>query len=70
MQDLEEASNYERGLERLDMESRGIVQRLQVLDGGHWAPAGRSANVPYCFIMIFRCPLSHQEGEGYTSTTN
>ena len=41
VQDLEEASDYERGLERLDTESIGIVQKLQVLGGGHQAPAGK-----------------------------
>ena len=34
VQDLEEASDYERGLGRLDAEGRCIVQRLQVLGGG------------------------------------
>ena len=61
VQDLEEASNDERGLERLDMESRGIVQKLQVLGGGHQAPVGKKLNIPYFFIMIFRCPLSHKQ---------
>ena len=37
VQDLEEASDYERILERLDEESRGIVQKLQILGGGHSA---------------------------------
>ena len=34
VQDLEEASDYERGLGRLDAEGRGIVQKLQVLGHG------------------------------------
>ena len=38
VQDLEEASDYERGLGRLDAEGRGIVQRLQVLGGGQRWP--------------------------------
>ena len=39
VQDLEEASDYEKGLGRLDAEGRGIVQRLQVLVGGQRWPS-------------------------------
>ena len=41
VQDLEEASDYEKGLGRLDAEGRGIVQRLQVLGGGHRTAVGK-----------------------------
>ena len=41
VQDLEEASDYERGLGRLDAEGRGIVQKLQVLGHGQSAAVGK-----------------------------
>ena len=41
VQDLEEASDYKRGLGRLDAEGRGIVQKLQVLGGGQSAAIGK-----------------------------
>ncbi|KAF8268944.1 hypothetical protein EI94DRAFT_1726481 [Lactarius quietus] len=61
VQDLEEASDYERGLERLDMESRGIVQKLQGLGGGYWAPIGKKRKCINFFYCFETCPLSHKQ---------
>ena len=62
VRDLEEASDYERGLERLDVESQSIVQRLQVLGGGHRAPTGKKRKrIIFPHYVISGCLLSHKQ---------
>jgi hypothetical protein len=60
VQDLEEASNYERGLGRLDAEGRGIVQKLQVLGGGHSAAIGKKHKHTKTSHFFEACSLSHK----------
>lgn len=56
--DLEEASDYERGLKRLDVESRGIVQKPQVLGGGHSAVTSKKRRTNFVTVTLHGPSLS------------
>ena len=60
VQDLEEASDYEKGLGRLDAEGRGIVQRLQVLGGGHRTAVGKKRRRKRASHFFETISLTHE----------